>query len=630
MGNKSQSVSAKRTEANRSQQAAPAFSRGAPPLHRLQPVQQALGNQGVLGRLQAKLTVNQSGDIYEQEADRVADAVMSQSSVAVPVTPSVSPIHSPINVHRKCAACTEEDEEHKLHRKEASSETGPGTSDDAPSMVHDVLTLPGQPLDKQTQVFFEQRFGRDFSNVRLHTNEQASESARAVNARAYTVGSDIVFRGAQYSPQTPEGKRLLAHELVHVVQQGHYGNGMDRPNPAGRNFQPEQPDGRLKDEAALHMPTSVRRYLPGVAVQRLACDDILNATEKKGESQGTEVERLVRATLVSQVMPKTFWPLSIPGASSREYRMEECGGFKTGLPGPRGFVDLTYINGRVLELAEVKIGTWPCLELAERQVRNYVAKGNDDKALKRFLGIDKFALMPTNRFIPPRDLATATTPVVVGWCEPGVIVYKAISKDRDETFLCSSISDKGAVDQFLEKAIGQAEASVDRYIDQAVNSVLEKVAEALNNTSQGRIPVDLFQKIISSIKARFLAMLRREMKKRLREYLQTALNELCAEAAVRTFITLKDLLKKLEKEMQVRILVPVLVPVATQLSNEIVKEVLGPLVFAGQVAVEVVRFLVKQFIAEVRRELRTLPQEPLGVPGIPIEPIPFEPIPIIP
>lgn len=89
----------------------------------------------------------------------------------------------------------------------------------APSIVHDVLRSPGQPLETSTKTFMEPRFGRDFSTVRVHTDAKAAESARAVNALAYTVGQDVVFGAGQYAPGTSEGKKLMAHELMHVVQQ---------------------------------------------------------------------------------------------------------------------------------------------------------------------------------------------------------------------------------------------------------------------------------------------------------------------------------------------------------------------------------------------------------------------------
>ena len=88
-----------------------------------------------------------------------------------------------------------------------------------PPIVHDVLRAPGQPVDEGTRTFMESRFGHDFSRVRVHTDGKAPESARAVNALAYTVGRDVVFGAGQYAPGTTAGRRLMAHELSHVVQQ---------------------------------------------------------------------------------------------------------------------------------------------------------------------------------------------------------------------------------------------------------------------------------------------------------------------------------------------------------------------------------------------------------------------------
>ena len=90
---------------------------------------------------------------------------------------------------------------------------------DVPALVHDVLRSSGQPLDSATRAFFEPRFAHDFSQVRVHTDAKAAQSAVAVNALAYTAGRHVVFGAGQLAPQTAIGRRLLAHELTHVVQQ---------------------------------------------------------------------------------------------------------------------------------------------------------------------------------------------------------------------------------------------------------------------------------------------------------------------------------------------------------------------------------------------------------------------------
>lgn len=103
-----------------------------------------------------------------------------------------------------------------LQRKAVSNDE----RSEVPPIVHEVLRSPGQPLDKETRAFFEPRFGHDFSRVRVHTGAKAAESARTVNALAYTLGRDVVFGTGQYAPGTGDGRSLLAHELTHVIQQG--------------------------------------------------------------------------------------------------------------------------------------------------------------------------------------------------------------------------------------------------------------------------------------------------------------------------------------------------------------------------------------------------------------------------
>ena len=133
-------------------------------------------------------------------------------------------------VQRKCSCggtcddCKAEqaDEEHgRVHRMPVTaSRSGHASASSAPPIVHEVLRTPGQPLDSAARAFFEPRFGHDFSQIRVHTDAKAAESARAINARAYTVGDQIVFGSGQYGHAVGERAKLIAHELAHVVQQG--------------------------------------------------------------------------------------------------------------------------------------------------------------------------------------------------------------------------------------------------------------------------------------------------------------------------------------------------------------------------------------------------------------------------
>ncbi|WP_320045519.1 DUF4157 domain-containing protein [uncultured Desulfobacter sp.] len=107
------------------------------------------------------------------------------------------------------------EEETTLQRKSNNT----GTCDSVPPIVHDVISSASQPLDNNIRNFMEERFGYDFSQIRVHSDKKAADSARAVNARAYTVGRDVVFGDREYVPDTYEGRSLIAHELAHTVQQ---------------------------------------------------------------------------------------------------------------------------------------------------------------------------------------------------------------------------------------------------------------------------------------------------------------------------------------------------------------------------------------------------------------------------
>jgi hypothetical protein len=110
----------------------------------------------------------------------------------------------------------EKHEETVIQRKaEPLAETHPASTGSVREGLHD----SGRPLDPRTRGYMESRFGVDFGNVRVHTDDHAAQSARSINARAYTVGSDVVFSSGKYAPETASGRKLLAHELTHVVQQ---------------------------------------------------------------------------------------------------------------------------------------------------------------------------------------------------------------------------------------------------------------------------------------------------------------------------------------------------------------------------------------------------------------------------
>ncbi len=166
--------------------------------------------------IQFKLAIGAANDPLEAEADAMAAGVMGMAPNAPASTGTATPV-----LRRKCSCGGEkcdkckQEQEGQIQRKAAASVT----PREAPPIVHETLRSPGQPLDSSTRSFFEPRFKRDFSSVRVHADDKAAESARSVNALAYTIGPHLVFGPGQYAPSAPAGRELLAHELAHVMQQ---------------------------------------------------------------------------------------------------------------------------------------------------------------------------------------------------------------------------------------------------------------------------------------------------------------------------------------------------------------------------------------------------------------------------
>ncbi len=174
--------------------------------------------------IQTKLEVGSPNDRYEQEADSIADRVINNVGNS-----SIS--ESSQGIQRKCAACEEEE---KVQRKplnitpiiQKSGNDGGGVANEAISSQITASKGGGNPMGESTKNFMENRFGNDFSGVRIHTDSNAIQLSQNLDAQAFTVGNDVFFNQGKYSPDSDSGKHLLAHELVHTVQQN--GGEIDR------------------------------------------------------------------------------------------------------------------------------------------------------------------------------------------------------------------------------------------------------------------------------------------------------------------------------------------------------------------------------------------------------------------
>ena len=238
--------------------------------HPLMALHESIGNRAVQRLIrshyiQAKLQVSTPGDQHEQEADRVADKVMRDT----------------------------QEEEEPVQMKAAEG-GGNQVSHGVQSQI-DGLRGGGQPLPSTLRAYFEPRFGHDLGEVRIHDGAQAAEAARSINAQAFTVGRDVAFAAGQYSPETGAGKRLLAHELTHVIQQNGATQGPTIQRQTGTDY-------------GLATPSSQNKYV-AEAVRLWTTKKTMKINDFVDSLMGT-----IKTDLLSQGVPEFNWKiLSGPG-----------------------------------------------------------------------------------------------------------------------------------------------------------------------------------------------------------------------------------------------------------------------------------------------------------------------------
>jgi outer membrane protein OmpA-like peptidoglycan-associated protein len=234
---------------------------------------QTAGHRPAAGALQTQDAPGKPADEAEREAERVSERV----------TRTLEP---PCACGGSCPRCQTGAIGHApvgLHAGPVVSDT-PGPHP-VPPIVHEVLRSPGRPLEPATRAFLEPAFGYDLGRVRVHADERAAASARAVNARAYTVGDAIVFAAGQFQPRTAEGRHLLAHELTHVVQQSHGAYQLQRwadCTPARMSLQECPPREPGETERATSGPMV---FLPTLRDPRTRAQGVLIANFDIGSSK---------------------------------------------------------------------------------------------------------------------------------------------------------------------------------------------------------------------------------------------------------------------------------------------------------------------------------------------------------
>ena len=264
--------------------------------------------------LQRRLVVGSIDDPQEREADGIADHVMRGFAAAVH--------HSaPVQALRKCDECEkkEEDDEGRpnLRRKSVES-VGPVSGRAlAPPSVTAALASPALRLDSPARSFLEPRFGRSLGNIRIHSDPAAARSAHALSARAYTVGRDIVFAPGQYSPDTFQGRWLLAHEVAHTIQQSSGSapaNTIVQRKPTGAQPAPLA-ERRVSINITVEKPMTPHEFAVRALMQAFRmpgdlAEQRVSAIEAAGRSAGTgpHFERGVRPDEVGKPL-KLNYPL---------------------------------------------------------------------------------------------------------------------------------------------------------------------------------------------------------------------------------------------------------------------------------------------------------------------------------
>lgn len=329
--------------------------------------------------VQAKLTVGAIDDPLEAEADEVAAHVMRMPEPPI--------------VQRRCADCDEE----RVQRKPLSPLGAPIRAA-AQASVASVDGFPngrgGVPLAVPTRTFMESRFGADFADVRVHADDDAASAARRLHAEAFTIGRDIYFDTGHYSPESDGGKRLLAHELAHVIQQG----------------------------------TSRR---PFIQRQISGCGDLVPPILTL--ISGSVVHRAIQEHFASAVGGAT--QVAIPGASAAPLRSQGICGYDEPVITPQtvggaagaGFPDLARItSGGILQVAEIKPAALPCLVDGEEQLLRYIDQGNAQDpaqvAWRASLGVKVVTPMLQSAYPPP---SLVVPPVIIrtAWCTAGLLAY---------------------------------------------------------------------------------------------------------------------------------------------------------------------------------------------------------------
>jgi hypothetical protein len=237
--------------------------------------ERVLGNHDHGRATEATVQVSKPGDWTEREANQVADDVMRSPGTTLPPTGAYGG-RGPRTATVAASTGGIGLQANNLSQTKFASSAGPGEPvSDTQIMLQEVLNSPGQAIERGLAFYMGERLRHDFSPVRVHTDAAAAKSARVLNARAYTVGHHLVFAQGQYSPHNPDGQRLLAHELTHVLQQST--GSFSTSGGSSRVLLQRQPGSPASVHGASHVGQASTRSQTGSAVgsQQVQVEDFV-------------------------------------------------------------------------------------------------------------------------------------------------------------------------------------------------------------------------------------------------------------------------------------------------------------------------------------------------------------------
>jgi hypothetical protein len=336
-----------------------------------------------------------------------------------------------------------------------------GRQNDAPSVppiVHEVLQSPGQPLEASTRAFMEPRFGHDFSNVRIHADGKAAESAKAVNARAFTVSRDIVFGADEYHPSAREGRLLLSHELTHVVQQRGAGAYLAR-----RQTDPAPRAARQQDEsdvtARLLKIIADIELLQARAEQRMGNDRSGKQDEAPGKDNEPRVDVfLARLRTVAHSSDEQLKLSVLAGFSSSGVKQAEAlqpqaeSGIRVDSPAAIAMKSLRLSHPRDPAELEADRVAHAIAKGANATVAQVIPAGSMNRQEEALAGAGAMILAAEAESLP----VTSWNPP--GWVVLGVATVVALALIGTAVYMASNVADTGIMEE-VQRLIEAARAA---------------------------------------------------------------------------------------------------------------------------------------------------------------------------